>query len=524
VYRTAEQHLARLLNLGQQGLLKGGKLGLEKETLRVNRRGGVAQTPHSAALGSALTHPHITTDYSEALAEFITPPFTDVRACLEFLRDTQKFVYANLDNELLWAASMPCIVAGETSIPIAYYGTSNIGIMKNIYRRGLGYRYGRVMQVIAGTHFNYSVPDALWSVFKEHAQDTRPLEAFVTDAYMGMIRNLQRFGWLILYLFGASPAVCKSFLSGQPTGMQEFDVNTYYERFGTSLRMSDIGYQNLKESECGIKANYDSLNAYVASLSRAIATPCPAFEQIGVIVDGQYRQLSANILQIEAEYYSSVRPKRTLIGNEKPSLALKRRGVEYIELRSLDINPFEPIGIHEDQLRFLEAFMLFCLLHESPRIGARESEEIDANQAITARNGRNSALKLQRHGQPMSLPQWASELCEVMRGICEVLDVGHPDKPYVKALATQQEVARDPERTLSARILAEMRQSGEGFFHYAMRKSFEYQGYFDGLVLADERMRMLTAAARESLDKQHEIEAADDLSFDEYLRRYFAQT
>jgi glutamate--cysteine ligase len=147
VYRTAEQHLARLLNSGQQGLLKGGKLGLEKETLRVNRRGGVAQTPHSAALGSALTHPHITTDYSEALAEFITPPFTDVRACLEFLRDTQKFVYANLDNELLWAASMPCIVAGETSIPIAYYGTSNIGIMKNIYRRGLGYRYGRVMQV-----------------------------------------------------------------------------------------------------------------------------------------------------------------------------------------------------------------------------------------------------------------------------------------------------------------------------------------------------------------------------------------
>jgi glutamate--cysteine ligase len=525
VYRTAERRLTRLLlNSDEPSVLKGGRIGLEKESLRVNPQGRIPQTPHPAALGSALTHPYITTDYSEALAEFITPPFTDVRACLDFLRDVQKFVYANLDNDLLWATSMPCIVAGEASIPIAYYGTSNIGLMKNIYRRGLGYRYGRTMQVIAGAHFNYSVSDAFWPVFKELEKDAQPLQAFIDHSYMGMIRNLQRFGWLVPYLFGASPAVCKSFLGGRATAMREFDVNTYYEPFGTSLRMSDIGYQNTKETECDIKANYDSLNAYIASLTYAINTPCPAYQKIGIIVDGEYRQLNANLLQIEAEYYATVRPRRTLIDNEKPSLALKRRGIEYIELRSLDINAIDPLGIHEDQLRFLEAFMLFCLLHESPRIDAREALEIDANQAAAARHGRDPALRLQRHGQALTLTQWAAEVCGAMQGVSEALDAGHAVKPYTKALAIQQEMISDPSRTPSARMLAEMRETGEGFFHYAMRKSLGHQRYFDGFTLDDDRSQMFAAAARESLQRHREIEVADDLSFAEYLQHYFAQS
>jgi glutamate--cysteine ligase len=512
-----------LINAGQHGLLKGGSIGVEKESLRVNPQGGIAQTPHPPALGAALTHPYITTDYSEALTELITPPFSDARACLEFLRDAQMFVHLHLDEELLWAASMPCIVAGETSIPIAYYGTSNAGVMKNVYRRGLGYRYGRVMQVIAGAHFNYSIGDALWPVVQELARDPRSCRVFIDDRYMHMIRNLQRFGWLMSYLFGASPAVCKSFLSGLPTHMPEFDVNTYFEPHGTSLRMSDIGYQNTKESACGIKANYDSLQTYIASLAYAINTPCAPYQKIGVVVDGEYRQLNANILQIEAEYYSTVRPKRTLIGNEKPTRALARRGIEYIELRSLDISPFDALGICEEQLRFLEAFMLLCLLHDSPRIDAREAREIDANQATAARYGRKPGLELQRYGDAITLRQWGKQLCEEMEGICEVLDEDLGDKPYAAALAVQRAAIDDPDRTPSARMLTEMRANGEGFFHYAMRKSGEHQRYFDMLKLSDERALMFKEAAEESLQRQREIEAADDLPFDAYLRRYFEQ-
>jgi glutamate--cysteine ligase len=523
VYRPAEARLARLHSSRQQCLLKGGKIGLEKETLRVNPRGGIAQTPHPRALGAALTHPFITTDYSEALTEFITPPSTDITTCLAFLRDAQKFVYAHLGDELLWAASMPCIVAGETSIPIARYGTSNIGMMKHVYRRGLGYRYGRVMQVIAGAHFNYSLPDAFWPAFQVLEGDSRPLREFVDDRYLGMIRNLQRFGWLIPYLFGASPAVCKSFLGGAATAMPEFDINTYYEPFGTSLRMSDIGYQNVRETECGVKANYDDLDAYTGSLTRAIETPCPFYERIGVVVDGEWRQLNANILQIEAEYYSSVRPKQVLNGNEKPSLALKRRGMAYIELRSLDIDAAEPLGLHEDQLRFLEAFVLFCLLHESPRIEASEAREIDANQGAAARRGRHPDLRLDRNGRTQSLIAWASELCDAMQGICETLDEDEPDQPYRRALARQYEVVRDPDCTPSARMLAEMRAEGVGFFHYAMRKSQELRRYFDALPLPDDSKQLFTAAAQDSHERQRTIEASDDLSFDEYLWRYFAQ-
>jgi glutamate--cysteine ligase len=276
LYQMADQRLSRLLNCQQPALLSGGLIGLEKESLRVNRKGGIAQTPHPRVLGSALTNPYVTTDYSEALLEFITPPFAEPAAALKFLRDAQKFVYDRLQDEILWATSMPCVLIGEANIPIAYYGESNAGKMKTVYRRGLGYRYGRVMQVIAGVHFNYSVPDAFWPVFQELEGASGPLQAFINDRYFGMIRNLQRFGWLVSYLFGASPAVCKSFMGGKPTHMPVFNDNTYYEPYATSLRMGDIGYQNRKEDETGVKACYDSLDSYVASLTCAIGTPCPA--------------------------------------------------------------------------------------------------------------------------------------------------------------------------------------------------------------------------------------------------------
>lgn len=523
MYRTAERRLSRLYNSGQQNLLTGGSIGLEKECLRVTREGNIAQTPHPPALGAALTNPYITTDYSEALAELITPPSSDVRDCLDFLRDTQKFVYAQLGDELLWSTSMPCVVAGETSIPIAYYGKSNVGTMKSVYRRGLGYRYGRAMQVIAGAHVNYSLPAAFWPVFQAHERDRRPRTEFISDNYMGMTRNLQRFGWLIPYLFGASPAVCKSFLHGLPSSMPEFDVNTYFEPYGTSLRMSDIGYQNTKEAACGVKASYDNLDAYVASLARATETSCAAYEPIGVLVDGEYRQLNTNLLQIEAEYYSSVRPKVVLRGNEKPSLALKRRGIEYIELRSLDINAFDPLGLSEEQLRFVEIFMLFCLLQNSPRIDADEACEIDANQGAAARRGRDPKLALQRDGETLSLTAWAAEIIEAMAGIAEMLDAGHRARRYRSALVTARETVEDPTRTPSARMLAEMRAAGEGFFHYAIAKSLEHKKYFDALSVSEDRTRLFEAAARQSLREQGEIEAADNLPFDEYLRGYFAQ-
>jgi glutamate--cysteine ligase len=498
-------------------------VGLEKESLRVNSEGKIAQTPHPPTLGSALTHPYITTDYSEALLEFITPPFHEMGEALSFLRDLQQFVYNRLDEEVLWATSMPCVVAGESSIPIAYYGESNAGKMKTIYRRGLGNRYGRVMQVIAGVHFNYSFSDAFWQALQQLEGDDRTLQDYISDRYFDLLRNLLRVGWLIPYLFGASPAVCKSFLNGKESSLESFDDSTYYEPYATSLRMGDIGYQNNKENETGIKADYDNLAEYVDSLTYAINTPCEEYEALGVKVDGEYRQLNANILQIENEYYSTVRPKQLLQGYEKPSLALKRRGVRYIELRSLDVNAFDPLGINESQLYFLEALMLYCLLADSPPITPQERVEIDQNEMLVAHCGREQGLELKRCGKAITLQQWASEICEGMEPVCELLDGNTTKRPYRQALARQRRAVDNPDLTPSARMLEEMRRGGETFFEVARRKSLEHQWYFAELPIAREREQMLTELAERSLQKQREIEMADSVDFDRFLLDYARQ-
>ena len=523
LYSRYEQRIAQIRDLADPALLQGSRIGLEKETLRVNPAGSMAQTEHPKAFGSALTNPYITTDYSEALLELITPPCDTINEALAFLSDTQKFVYDRLDDEILWSTSMPCVVAGETSIPIAQYGTSNAGRMKTVYRNGLGYRYGRVMQVIAGVHYNYSLSDDFWKVFQRIEADEQPTQDFINERYFGMLRNLQRLGWLVPYLFGASPAVCKSFLGGAETTLQDFDENTYYEPYATSLRMGDIGYQNNKENETGIKANYDSLDDYLASLECAITTPCPEYEKIGVKVDGEYRQLNANILQIENEYYSTVRPKQVPDGNEKPVVALQKRGVQYIELRSLDVNAFDPLGVNETQLYFLEAFMLCCLFMDSPPINDLERVAIDQNELDTAHRGRDPELTLQRNGERVGLAVWAEEVLSRMQDVCDLLDTSVEGTPYSDALQVQLTSVRDPESTPSARMLAEMRERGEGFYHFAKRMSLQHSGYFANTAISQQGSRLHEEHAVSSLLRQKNIENTETLDFDAYLQAYFEQ-
>lgn len=518
-----ESRLAKIINQQATSALQSSAIGLEKECLRVNVDGKISQTAHLKQFGSALTHPYITTDYSEALLELITPPRESVDDALTLLRNTQKFVYDNLEDELLWSSSMPCVVAGETSIPLANYGASNSGQMKHIYRRGLGYRYGRVMQVIAGVHFNFSFADQFLSLFQELEGNKESPQAFISESYFSLLRNLQRFGWVVPYLFGASPAICKSFINSQDTPLEVFNENTYFRPYATSLRMGDIGYQNNKENEMGVVANYNSLHEYVNSLRYATETPCPEYEKIGVKVDGSYKQLNANILQIENEYYSTVRPKQILMGNEKPSLALARRGVRYVELRSLDVNPFTPLGVDSEQLYFLRAFMLYCFLSESPPILRNEEKAIDANEISVAHNGRAPDLNISVRGKSLNMCKQGIELCKAMQGCCDVLDQGLSEKPYASALASQYDKFTDPDATPSARVLNEMTDSGEGFFHLSKRLSEQHLQYFRNLDLDLDTRKYFENLTETSLKQQEAIENSEKQSFDEYLKAYFAQ-
>ena len=490
--------------------------------MRVTQTGTIAQTPHPAGLGAALTHPYITTDYSEALTELITPPMQSGAEALDFLSDAQKFLYDHLQDELLWVGSMPCIVRGSTMVPIADYGTSNAGMMKTVYRRGLGHRYGRVMQVIAGIHFNYSLPDHFWPQFQQLEGDSGSLQDFISDRYFGMIRNLKRIGWLIPYLFGASPAFCKSFLDGQATSLQEWDSKTYYSPYATSLRMADIGYQNSKEKETGIMVCYDSLKSYVDTLTYAIVTPCPEYAKIAIQKDGEYQQLNSNILQIENEYYSSVRPKQILQGLEKPTHALRQRGVRYVELRSLDINPFLPVGIDESQTNFLEALLITLLLQDSPPCTLEERREQDYNEAEVTYQGRKPGLKLKQDGREIPLSEWAMSTLEAVQPVCEMLDHGHSGKPCQQSLKQQCERIENPDATPSAQVLAEMQANGESYYQFICRLSKQSVDRYRDQQLDEARLSLFQREAENSLLEQQRIEAADRISFEAFLEGYFA--
>lgn len=516
-----------------RALLADCLIGLEKETLRVTPAGRVAQTPHPPALGSALTHPHITTDFSEALVELVTPALARPQTVLDVLRDLHLFVYRHIGDERLWAASMPCVLDGGADIPLARYGRSNAAEMKTVYRRGLGNRYGRTMQIIAGVHFNFSLPEAFWEPYQAEvggSQDGGPAAA--RDAgYMGMVRNLQRLGWMVPYLFGASPAVCRSFVQDPTTDLEVFDAQTFYYPYATSLRMGDIGYQNRQEEGTGLKANYDSLDAYTRSLTWAIRTPCPHYESIGTKVNGRWEQLNDHVLQIENEYYSTVRPKQLTDWMEFPTLALRRRGIRYVELRSVDVNPFEPLGIELEQMHFLALFMLYCLLLPSPTISPRERRWIDSNEVLAAHRGREPGLRLQCSAGAITLRDWGEQVLEAMAPLAELMDgagggasEGAGGSAFQAALRAQQLKMVAPEATPSARILDEMRARGEGFAEYARRLTEQHWEGFRRLELDPARAASLARLAADSRARQAQIEAHDEGDFDHFLARYFAQT
>ena len=521
VDRVYERRLAALVNSREQRLIARGPRGLERESLRVTPDGHVAQTPHPRSLGASLTHPHITTDYSEALIELVTPTFTDNEELLQYLGDLHQFVYAHLGEELLWATSMPCILGGDAAVPIARFGDSYQGRIKYIYRHGLLVRYGGMMQAISGVHFNYSAPQQFWPLYAQICEQHASGQDFVSARYFDLLRNYRRYGWIVSYLFGASPALCRSFLQGhEDAELTPLGPDSLVGADATSLRMSDIGYRNRNQAAEAV--SFNTLEQYLADLRRAVSQPYPPFEALGVKVDGEYRQLSGNVLQIENEYYSYVRPKRTLRAGERTIHALARAGVEYVEVRTLDNSAYNPVGVNLRKLYFLEAFCLLLLFRASPPIDSNEEEAIDRNHLKVARYGRARGLMLERDGRQLPMRSWAGELLESMQGICELLDATHPQRPYSVTLKEQQAKLEDVGQTPSARLLHDLRESGESFTALVLRLSRSHKEYLLAAPRDAARWQQFQLEVEESLEAQRSLETSQRGSFDQYLAAYLA--
>lgn len=519
--RSYERRLAALINAGAAGALCEGSRGVEKESLRVTPDGFIAMTAHPKGLGAALTSDNITTDYSEALIELVTPTFKDNASLLGYLADLHHFVYRHIGDELLWATSMPCRIESDDSIPIAQYGPSNVGRMKTIYREGLGLRYGRVMQAIAGVHFNYSFPEKFWEPWAAVRESRQHDSDFVSQSYFDLLRNYRRYGWIILYLFGASPMVCKSFLRARGEDLPDFVAGTAWRPHATTLRMSDLGYRNRSQSELSVSLN--SVEEYVRDLTHAIMTPHPEYQQLGVEVDGQYRQLNANLLQIENEYYAFIRPKRVSHSGERPTKALLRAGVQYVEVRSLDVSAFDAVGIAPESLRFIEAFLAFCLMRESPYMNSAEQLLLDGNHVKVASAGREPNLVLSDEGRQLPMLTWAKEIIDQMQGVAELLDAGDATRPYSQALAQQRAKLDDVSLTPSARVAYDVQHSAESFFHYALAQSATHkQALLSEYAPDANRQAEFAAAAEASLEEAEALARAPQKPFAEFLADYFA--
>ncbi len=521
VSQQLQKQLQQLIDSGQAEVLRGLQHGIEKEGLRVDGRGRLAQTDHPRALGSALTNSRITTDYSEALLEFITPVFGDVEHAIDYLQELHRFTYEKLDGETVWCASMPCFLDGADDVPVARYGSSNIGRMKHIYRIGLEHRYGKLMQTIAGIHYNFSLPAAFWPVYQSICEDRSSLQDFRSASYFSLIRNFRRYSWLLIYLFGASPAFSRSFLPGGHEQLQLLDETTLYSPWATSLRMSDLGYSN--QAQASLNVCYNHLDTYVQTLTEAISKPYPDYERLGVKVGDRYRQLNSNLLQIENEYYSDIRPKRVTESGEKPICALQKRGVEYVEVRNIDINPYLPVGLDATQSRFLDTFLLFCLFREGEEISGSECDRIKENHHRVAWQGRDPKLTLTGSDGEKSLAVRGRELLDQMMPVAELLDRIEQRSCHSLSVARQREKLENPDLTPSGMMLNQMREQQLSYTEFVAQRSIQHHERLKAECLADFRRQELEALASQSLADQQALEQRPEPAFDQFLEEYFRQ-
>ncbi|MFK0376478.1 glutamate--cysteine ligase [Pandoraea sp. NPDC090278] len=521
-----DQRLALIMQPAHRDLLGQGLSGIERETLRVEGDGELALTPHPHALGSALTNDEITTDYSEALLEFITPPQHDAAAVIARLDEIHQFAYRKLGAELLWSDSMPPALPPEDVIPIADYGTSHIGMLKHVYRRGLALRYGKPMQCIAGIHYNFSLAEPVWELLREAEGSKDSARDYQSARYVALIRNFRRYSWLLMYLFGASPVLHAEFLRGRNHGLDSFDEGTLGLPYATSLRMSDLGYQNSAQSE--VSPCYDCLPSYIDALTQAVSQPHPAYEALGTKRDGEWIQLSTNLLQIENEFYATIRPKRVTYSGERPVQALARRGVQYVEVRCIDIDPFQPVGIDVDTARFIDAFLLFCAFESSPSCSNAENMENRDNFAHVVKEGRKPGLVLHRGGEAITLFDWAEDLLDRIDRTAAAFDAQRGGAHYAHSMALQRAKVQDVTLTPSARVMAALEPlrgtKGGAFQAFALDQSKRHAQTLRDMPLDPAVVDHFETLARKSLDTQAELERTQVGDFDAFVAAYRAGT
>ncbi|PJZ68564.1 glutamate--cysteine ligase [Leptospira perolatii] len=445
------------------------KHGLEKESMRVSYDGNLSQKPHPETLGSSLTNHYIKTDFSEPQLEFATNPRPRIEAIVRELQDLHIFASRRMQGEWIWPFSMPPILPkDEDQIPLAQYGRSFSGSWKTAYRHGLGLRYGRKMQTISGVHYNFSFSNLFFrQIFGKEIAKFDKQE--ISETYLNVTRNFFRKVQDVLYLTGATPAFDETFLP-VPVDFpfSRFKSHTVYAPFATSLRMSEIGYTSKVQEKLNI--HYNSLLEYIDGLCAAVNTVNPEYVKFG----GFPSQLNPNYLQIENEFYSPVRPKQIPKNEERPIDALLNRGIQYLEVRCIDIEPESPMGVSKTTLAYVQMLLLDSLLHESPKIEEKENLRIRENTRRIIWEGRKPDVKiLNEDGSEIDFRKSGERNTMELFPIAEELDRHTGKSFYSDTLKLMMSRWEDPSRTPSGKFLGRILDEGWEFRDLGMHLAKE---------------------------------------------------
>lgn len=344
--------------------IKKGRFGIEKESVRVNENGELAITPHPEIFGEKTENPYITVDFSESQIEMITPTVNSVEKAYDFLRNIHEIVATNLKDEYLWSQSVPPILPSEELIPLGKF-PQNKELER--YREKLALKYGRKKQLLSGIHFNFSFDDEFLKELYELSKEKISFKEFKNNIYLKISRNYFKYGWMIIYLLGASPVIHETYLQKCIDKMKKFTDDTYYFENLVSFRNGSCGYRNEKD----FFVNYENVDKYVESLEKLI---------------------EKESISSAKEYYSPIRLK-----TKKPKeilKELKNSGIEYLEFRSIDLNPFSEIGIEKVDLEFLHLFILFLFLKDDEPFEEKDYFRYLKNQEILANRGNSDEFRL----------------------------------------------------------------------------------------------------------------------------------
>ena len=455
--------------------------GIEREALRIQPNGLLANTEHPTEFGSKLAHPLVTTDFSESQLEIITPVHTSSVEVLAELEKIHQHVYRGLPAELLWPGSMPCVLPADEAIPLAYYGDSNLGRLKTTYRNGLGLRYGRSMQTICAIHYNFSPSQAFWSEEKRSSPHETE-QRIRSGRYYDLMRNFRKLSWLPLYLFGSSPALHTSFIQQPEHDLDVLDAETLYMPYATSLRSGRFGYQSSTQADL-LNTCFNGLDNYIDTLRKGITTPHQTYSELGFESKTGLNQLNRNILQSEAEFYTSVRAKGAPLAGENFLSHLESNGVSYIEIRLLDVNPFEPSGVKLSQIHFLDLLLMYCMISDSPQHDASTCEAVATNFMRTVYEGRKPGLKLNKEGTEIDLTEWAKQTFAELRVFAEVFDQVTHSHQYTQSLDFYYNWVTDSQLTPSGQVLNHLRNTSESYKDFSLRQAENHKDYFSQLPL-----------------------------------------